>query len=126
MARTHDRSEWTRGRSGELQIKNRTYKDLVEFTRPCASCGKPFSIFVTSKIAAGQADSNSFGLKNCPEHRRNTRTADTSETEALRMANSVMKAELDGLYARLAQYELQPAMKARAASDGLTFPWQTD
>lgn len=123
----HDRSKWTIGTTGDHVIKGRTYKNLTEFSRPCAACAKPFSIFVTSRIASGFADSNSFGLKNCPEHRRNS-AASGVDVEALRMANNVMKQELEGLYARdtglfaenqalkarLATYELQPAMAAVA------------
>lgn len=131
----HDRTEWTRGQAGDIKVKNRTYKNLVEFSRPCATCQKPFSIYVTNKIAGGHADSNSFGLKNCPEHRRNKATGDLSDVEALRMANSVMKQELAGLYARdkdqfaelqelkarLASYELQGAMSAVAEDPYLLF-----
>jgi hypothetical protein len=134
----HDRTPWTRGRTGDFQLptrsgKMKTYNNLTEFTRPCLTCGQPFSIHVTGKIAAGEADSNSFGLKNCEEHRRARTTDDT-----LRMSNTVMKEELAGLYsrvqeqfaeiqqlkARLAVYELQPAMEAQA--NGLThkMPWE--
>lgn len=56
-----DRTEWTRGADT---------KKVVEFSRPCVTCGKPFSIFVSKRIASGDADSNSFGLKNCEAHRR--------------------------------------------------------
>jgi hypothetical protein len=156
----HDRTPWTRGRTGDFQLKNtkgkeRTYRGLTEFTRPCATCGEPFAIHVTAKIAAGEADSNSFGLKNCEQHRRNFVATEAVTNETLRMANDVMKQELAGLYernqelfaevqvlkARLAQYELQPAMEfsrgrvvkelpfdleeAQANGDAaLTFPWQ--
>jgi hypothetical protein len=132
----HSREPWTRGLDGPKVIKGKVYKDLVEFSRPCTSCKQPFSIFVTRKIADGQADSNSFGLKNCPEHRRNKTAAAQEETDALRMANNVMKAELEGLYARdsalfaevqelkakLAKYELQPAMAAMPLT--LKMPWE--
>lgn len=137
----HDRTGWTKGATGNVSIRRRdgtekTYKNLVEFMRPCATCAENFSIFVTPKIAAGHADSNSFGLKNCEKHRRSSIRKAEPELEKLRMANAVMKEELSGLYgrlsemfdetqrlkARLAKYELQPAMEAQAA---LTFPWST-
>jgi hypothetical protein len=132
----HDRTAWTRGPAGPKTIGKKTYKDLVEFFRPCATCAEPFSIFVTSKIAGGQADSNSFGLKNCPKHRRNKSGAEGDEVDTLRMANQVMSEELKGLYgrdkeqfaeiqalkARLATYELAPAMAKVAVQNKL--PWE--
>lgn len=128
----HDRTEWTRASSGPQTIKGKTYRSLVEFKRPCATCNEPFSIFVTEKIASAHADSNSFALKNCEAHRRNKSNGDMG---ALAMANGVMKDELDGLYsriselfaenqvlkARLAGYELQPAMAAVAENK---MPWE--
>lgn len=145
----HDRTEWSRGRTGDFELLTRTgkkksYKNLTEFTRRCATCDKPFAIYVTSKIAAGQADSNSFGLKNCEEHRRSA--IRTVSDESLLMANNTMKEELKGLYGRvndlvaeiavlkasLAKYELPAAMQVAAAewtpekqnSLPLTFPWE--
>lgn len=130
------RHGWERGASGEVKLKGRTYKDLTEFKRPCATCGNYFSIFVTAKIAEGRADSNSFGLRNCEEHRRlPVPKADSPELEQLRMENRTMKEELDGLYkrdaehfaeiqqlkARLSKYELTPALQA--AGDLTKFPW---
>jgi hypothetical protein len=126
----HDRSEWERGTPGPKTIKGREYKNLIEFKRPCASCGEPFSIYVTSKIANGHADSNSFALKNCEKHRRNRSAADESEVETLRTANVTMREELTGLYeqvrtqfeelqickAKLAQYELPAALVEQAAN----------
>lgn len=131
----HDRTPWTRGEAGEVKIKNRIYKNLVEFSRECATCKKPFSIYVTENIADGKSDSNSFGLKNCEEHRRNKPTVELAEIEALKMANSTMKEELAGLYvrdreqfaqiqelkARLSAYELGPAMAAMNNLEKL--PW---
>jgi hypothetical protein len=121
------REGWTRGEPGPKSIKGKTYKNLIEFTRECSACAKPFSIFVTSKIADGGADSNSFGLKNCEEHRRNKSTGEIGE---LRTANVTMSEELQGLYgrvkdqfeeiqvlkAKLAKYELPAAMVDHAAS----------
>lgn len=126
----HDRSEWTRGTAGPKVIGSREYKNLIDFSRPCAACGEPFSIYVTAKIANGHADSNSFALKNCPQHRRNRSAADNNELETLRTANVTMREELTGLYeqvrlqfeelqvakAKLAKYELAPLM----AAEGVT------
>lgn len=126
----HDRTPWTRGPAGPKEIKGRIYKKLIEFSRPCASCGQPFSIFVTEKIAAGHADSNSFGLRNCERHRRNKTAQDAAEVETLRTYSTTVKDELAGLYAenkalreRLALYELPQAMQA-VAND--TAPPTTD
>lgn len=142
----HDRTAWTRGPAGPKIIGRRTYSNLVEFSRKCASCGGPFSIFVTNKIAEGHADSNSFGLKNCEMHRRSGPKVETSELNDLRMANGVMREELAGLYARdkelfaevqrlkarLSQYEVPSAMAVASLYENaepfvlapaLTFPW---
>lgn len=123
-----DRTGWTRGDAGPQRIGTKTYKNLVEFSRPCAACQKSFSIYVTPKIAEGLADSNNFGLKNCELHRRGGGAPE--ELENLRSKDRVMADELAGLYGfikelkqenaalkeRLAQYELQPAMEK--------FPWK--
>lgn len=121
-----DRTAWEKGATGPQTINGHTYKNLTRFTRLCAVCGEPFSIFVTAKIAAGQADSNSFGLTTCEKHRRNK--TNTSEVDTLRTANATMKDELAGLYervreleARLAKYELPAAM--RAADVSAKPPW---
>lgn len=140
----HNRTEWTRGATGTHVIKNnkgvpKEYKNLTEFSRKCVTCDAPFSIYVTSKIAAGHADSNSFGLKNCELHRRSTTPRmDEAELDRVRMANRVMSEELKGLYARiadltarLAQYELPAAMQEAAGNNvndlgppqPQSFPW---
>jgi len=127
-----DRTGWMRGSSGPQTIKGKKYNNLVEFHRGCQFCGKPFSIFVTEKIAMGHADSNSFGLRNCEEHRRGRiqKDPEPADAEALRMANHVMKEELEGLYSqvqdlktRLAQYEL-PAAMADVAAQQTKMPWE--
>ncbi len=118
----HSRNGWERGNTGPTKIKNKTYPKLVEFSRPCATCGQKFSVFVTEKIADGHADSNSFGLKNCEDHRRNRTAADNTEVEMLRTANKTMTDELTAAYSQirtltesLKKYELQPALAALAA-----------
>jgi len=115
----HDRSGWERGEAGAVVIKGKKYPNLVPFTRACATCGGKFSIFVTEKIADGEADTNSFGLKNCEDHRRNKTAADNTEVEMLRAANKTMTEELTAAYThirelqtRLNKYELQPALEA--------------
>lgn len=122
----HDRTEWLRGPPGPKTIKGREYKNLTEFSRRCATCEAPFSIYVTDKIAAGHADSNSFGLKNCPEHRRTATRADNGEVEQLRMANSVMRQELEGLYARDKElFAENQELKARLACGAQNkMPWE--
>ena len=123
-----DRSEWIRGETGPQKIGTRSYKRLTEFSRPCATCKQPFSIFVTEKIAEGLADSNNFGLRNCEIHRRGAAPIDSEELESLRTKDRVMADELSGLYAtirdlkeRLAKAEARPAPKAPTRD--LTFPW---
>ena len=124
----HDRSEWVEAPAGPVRIKNKTYTNLVEFTRRCATCNAPFSIYVTKKIACGEADSNNFGYKNCELHRKSpVRGVASPELETLRMQNQVMKEELTGLYAkirdltdRLALYELPAAMQEVSKN---SFPW---
>jgi hypothetical protein len=79
-----DREGWEKGNSGEQVVNGKTYKNLTQFTRKCATCGEPFSIYVTRKIASGHADSNSFGLKNCERHRRNKTVDDSNSMAELR------------------------------------------
>ena len=102
----HDRSAWTRGAN---RLRTRGTGHLVEFTRPCAQCGRPFSILVTEKIASGEGDSNSFGLKNCEEHRRNYKPAKRdyeAELAVLYERDKAQVAEIQELKARLHAYEL--------------------
>ena len=101
----HDRTEWTRGTT----IRTTRGKELFEFARPCATCGKSFSVFVNQKIADGEADSNSFGLKNCEEHRRNNRPAKRdweAELAVLYERDKAQVAEIQQLKAQLHAYEL--------------------
>jgi len=98
-----DRTEWTRGANGLGRKKN-----LVEFLRQCATCGAPFSILVTKRIADGEADSNSFGLKNCEEHRRSNAAARNAEEELaiLKQRDKEQFAEIQELKAKLAAFEI--------------------
>lgn len=123
-----DRTDWVRDTSDEpIKVGKKTYKNLVRFSRACATCAQPFSIQVTRKIADGLADSNNFGLRNCEKHRRSG-SGDNPETI---MVNNVMKAELEGCYAtirelqaRLALYELPAAMRAVDARPQIKMPWE--
>ena len=119
-----DRSEWIRGETGPQKIGTRSYKRLTEFSRPCATCKQPFSIFVTEKIAEGLADSNNFGLRNCEVHRRGAAPLDREELESLRTKDRVMADELSGLYATIRDLKERLAKaEARPVPKGLTFPW---
>lgn len=124
----HNRDVWTRGESGPKEIKGKTYKNLVEFSRKCASCSEPFSIFVTQHIASGKADSNSFGLVNCEQHRRNKSNANVADLEmqlqAERVKNHMIQMHCEELecsvrvmHEKLSKYELPEML--RAAS----MPW---
>ena len=64
----HDRSEWISHGASKPYMNGRKY--MYEFRRLCKTCGEPFPIFVTERIANGAADSNSFALVNCEVHRR--------------------------------------------------------
>jgi len=124
----HDRSEWTRGATGPVTLKGKKYKELVQFSRPCATCTEPFAIYVTKVIASGKADSNSFGLKNCAMHRRNKVGAEigdeysqvvTERNEAWELNTDLMSQNAD-LRRRLATYELPAAMAAAQNK----MPWE--
>ena len=128
---------WTLERDhNKITLGKKEYRNMEEWTRPCGVCGEKFNIYVR---ANGGMVNSSFGLKTCKEHRGQKIVGgvlDTEELEKLRMANKVMKDELDGLYARnsalfaevqilkaenetlrnkFAPYELQPAMERQAA-----------
>jgi hypothetical protein len=117
------RDGWER-QIGTVEIDNgkgKTYRNMVRFIRPCATCGEAFEIHVTESCADGAAHNSSFGLRNCAKHRmKMTPSGDGSEIERLRMANSIMKQELDYLYAserelkaRLAKYESTTAFNPK-------------
>lgn len=111
--------------------KNKVYRRMVRFERACKTCTEPFGIYVTEHCADNEGHNSNFGLRNCEKHRMKmvAQGVNADEVEKLRMTVSTMKAELDPLYAynkelfaelqvakaRLALYELQPAME-RAAS----------
>lgn len=137
---------WTREDGTHvLEYKGRTYKNMVLFSRPCATCGEKFGIHVTEQVADGRASSNNFALKNCEKHRQRAgNSADPQEikklSEQLSSVNSYCATlerdhktqfeELQVVKARLAKYELGPAMEQHATNgvvkESLTFPWRTD
>ena len=120
-----DRTGWTRGATGPQRIGNKRYKTLVEFSRPCATCNQPFSIFVTERIAEGLADSNNFGLRNCEQHRRSGPGAVPEELEALRTKDKTMADELAGLHAAVRRLTQENAdLKAQLAARNGAFPWK--
>lgn len=92
-----DRSAWTRVAEGPKYLRGRDYSHLIEFRRPCSTCGEPFSIYVTRRIADGGADTNSFGLINCDAHRRARKgNAELPQTMAqLREENRRLRAVIE-------------------------------
>jgi hypothetical protein len=123
----HDRSAWTKAGSGPQTINGKSYKNLVEFKRPCATCGEPFSIFVTNRIASGHADSNSFGLKNCEQHRRGGRTNAEEQAKDLAIRNLRDECEshlayIQELKAELALYKPPTAQEVLQPQNKM--PWQ--
>lgn len=114
----------------KVTLGRKQYRNMEEWQRPCMVCAEPFSIFVRAN-GNGMVNS-SFGLRTCNAHRGErpgaNGTADPGEVAKLRSANATMREELDGLYirlrevfeelqvskAKLATYELGPAMAAQA------------
>lgn len=106
----------------DIERGGKKYRNLALYTRACATCGTRFGIYVSQAVADGHKSNNNFGLKNCEQHR--TSAVDRADAVALRTANATMRDELTGLYARnkaifeelqqckarLATYELGPAM----------------
>ncbi len=104
---------WTHDRDHEkIKLGKKSYRNMEEWSRPCAVCGEKFSIFVTT----GSEGNSSFGLRTCKTH-RGERGGAPEELQTLRTANATMTAELAGLYVRvrelqerLGKYELAPMM----------------
>lgn len=141
---------WTHERDHEkITLGKKQYRNMEEWTRPCCVCGEKFAIYTRTN---GDIINSSFGLKTCKPHRGERPgvggMADPGEVQRLRAANATMTEELEGLYervrlqfeeiqvikARLATYELAPAMHAigceavqnttNGRGDSLTFPWR--
>lgn len=126
---------WTHDRDHDkVTLGRKQYRNMEEWSRPCAICGTRFSIFTRT---GAEYVNSSFGLITCKEHRGIKPEAgsvvDYTELENLRAFKSVTEEELAGVYmhnrelqaqvdaltTRLAQYELQPAME-KAQKE---FPW---
>lgn len=121
----HDRSEWERCGEGPRHLKGRSYKNLVEFRRPCKTCGTPFSIFVTPRIAEGIADTNSFALRNCDLHRRGSGNL---ELDTVRSRIALMSDEMQGLYTTERQLRdkltVQDVEIAKLKHKSQKMPWE--
>jgi hypothetical protein len=145
---------WTLEREHDkVQLGKKQYRNMEEWTRPCAVCAEKFSIFVRTNGAGVNA---SFGLKTCRQHRGQLSAAaagpGVENIAALRAENEKLKTQLQNVNsycaslervhkeqfeelqvveARLAKYELQPAMEAMSeahttngvAQESLAFPW---
>lgn len=63
----HTRDGWTHEHDHDsIQIAGRQYRNMKEWSRPCAICGVKYSVFEK----AGSVDANSrFGNKTCEQHR---------------------------------------------------------
>lgn len=148
----------------KVTLGKKQYRNMEEWSRPCAVCGGKFSIFVRASAASVNA---SFGLRTCKEHRGQKlgtpgtavfeqheeleqlqtwaavwyRTLEHVQTKfpdatmqnideraaLLIQAADTMHANYQSLFeelqvvkARLARYELQPAMQAMAR-----MPWES-
>src|SRR5580765_1811645 len=67
MPGRHSRDGWECiGEHTSIQLQGKQYRNMKEWSRPCAICGVKFSIYEKS----GSADANSrFGNKTCEVHR---------------------------------------------------------
>lgn len=132
---------WNHNRDHDkIRLGRKEYRNMEEWTRPCAVCGEAFSIFVRAN-GNGLVNS-SFGLRTCQKHRGEKPGVGgvpaPGEFDALRTANATMREELDGLYVRLREvfeelqvckaklsaYELQPAMAAIKCEAVQKLPWE--
>ncbi len=136
MTNTDKRAGWDRV-PGTCEISNgkgKTYRGMVRFERPCATCGERFGIHVTQSTADGEAHNSGFGLRNCEKHRMKMVPAgigvSVDAAEKLRTANVTMKDELTGLYAlnkelrdRLARYEGELLQNGNSQNN-VKMPWE--
>ena len=122
MTNTDKRAGWDRVPGlHTIENKGKTYRSMVRFERPCATCGERFGIHVTQSTADGEAHNSGFGLRNCEKHRMKMVQAgigvSIAEAEKLRTANVTMKEELTGLYARnSALYAENEILKSRLSA----------
>lgn len=102
----------------KITLGRKAYRNMEEWSRPCAVCGEKFSIFVR---ASGGVINSSFGLRTCKVHRGERPgaygSAAPGEVQTLRSANVTMREELTGLYERMReQFEELQVCKAKLAS----------
>lgn len=72
---------WTHDRDHEkISLGKKQYRNMEEWSRPCAACQKSFSIFVRQNTTG--INSN-FGYRNCKEHRGQKVGAAGVDTEVL-------------------------------------------
>ena len=105
MSTAHKRDGWEQ-QPGLHEVnggKGKVYRNMVRFDRRCATCNESFGVYVTESCADGMTHNSSFGLKNCEKHRMRMvahgGAGSAGELEKLQMMVSVMKQELEGLYA---------------------------
>ncbi len=134
---------------------------LYTLRRPCAECGGEMRIDVSKAALFGTAKNAGLHLKRCKTCRVRSKAIGSSSRpkvegeavrkaavtvevpgvvpepavdDALRTANATMRAELEGLYAevaelrkRLAKYELESAMEvvAHSPANGAKMPWES-
>lgn len=138
-----------------------SFRNVHRLTRPCPTCTEIIPLDVTVKALRGDAKNHGLSLRRCKACRAALKhapaeyaerramgagvapivqvnaTVDSEAMEALRMANNVMKEELEGLYAkhktlfaecqalkaRLSVFELQGAM---TEVSGIPPKWQAE
>ena len=125
----HSRDGWTCiADHSSVQLQGKQYRNMKEWARACAVCGVTFSVYERS----GAVDANSrFSSKTCEAHRKLLAAVEkgylvwsaalngmiagpacvgsaadiNAELEQLRMANKIMKEELDGFYHKKLPWE---------------------
>jgi hypothetical protein len=156
----HSRDGWThREDHASVYIEGKQYRSMREWSRPCVVCGTDILAFEKSGTVDANSRFGNKTCKDhrglLPAMERGfiawsvtlrgivpgpscvSSDVPAVTDESLRMANKVMTEELDGLYAdnkdlkaRLAKYELQPALVAEHsghASNGVLptkLPWE--
>lgn len=114
---------WTLEREHErVTLGRKSYRNMEEWSRPCAVCGEKFSIF-TNMNSAGT--NSSFGLKTCKEHRGQKVGGGVimgeeyaqilQERDEAWATNTELLTQNAELRRRLAQYELPEALRQAAA-----------
>jgi len=97
MTSTDRRAVWERvpGLHEISNGKNKVYRNMVRFERPCRTCQEPFGIYVNEHCADNEGHNSNFGLRNCEKHRMRMvaagSTASVRRAGKMRMANKCMK-----------------------------------